>query len=44
MQFGVKDNMDGRSTAGKRKVVEHGLFVKQLKVEVNFIEFELAEK
>ena len=42
-QFGVEDNMEGRSTAVKRKVVEHGMFVKQFKVEVYYIEFQLAE-
>ena len=42
-QFGVEDNMEGRSTGVKRKVVEHGMFVKQFKVEVYYIEFQLAE-
>ena len=42
-QFGLEDNMEGRSTAVKRKVVEHGMFVKQFKVEVYYIEFQLAE-
>ena len=44
-QFGVKDNMEGRSTAIRRKVVEHDMFMsKQLSVEVYYIELELVER
>merc|ERR1719370_116444 len=42
-EFGLQDNVEGTSSAVKRKVVEHGMFVKQFKVEVYFIEFQLAE-
>ena len=42
-EFGLKDNVEGISSAVKRKVVEHGMFVKQLKVEVYLMEFRLAE-
>jgi ubiquitin carboxyl-terminal hydrolase 4/11/15 len=31
-EFGLEENMEGTSTAVKRKVVEHGMFVKQFKV------------
>merc|ERR1719210_1420236 len=41
--FGLQDNVEGTSSAVKRKVVEHGMFVKQFKVEVYYIEFQLAE-
>ena len=42
-EFGLQDNVEGTSSAVKRKVVEHGMFVKQLKVEVYLMEFRLAE-
>merc|ERR1719283_358394 len=42
-EFGLQDNVEGTSSAVKRKVVEHGMFVKQFKVEVYYIEFQLAE-
>merc|ERR1719347_1827935 len=42
-EFSLEDNLEGGSTAVKRKVVEHGMFVKQFKVEVYYIEFQLAE-
>merc|ERR1712129_3386 len=41
--FGLLVNMETGSTAVRRKVVEHGMFVKQFKVEVYFIELQLAE-
>ena len=31
-EFSLEDNLEGTSTAVKRKVVEHGMFVKQFKV------------
>ena len=31
-EFGIEDNIEGSSSAVKRKVVEHGMFVKQFKV------------
>ena len=31
-EFGIEDNLGGTSSAVKRKVVEHGMFVKQFKV------------
>ena len=36
-EFGLQDNVEGTSSAVKRKVVEHGMFVKQFKVRI-FIE------
>jgi len=43
-EFGVENNLLGNtSSTVKRKVVEHGMFVKQFKVEVYYIEFQLAE-
>jgi len=42
-EFGLKDNVEGTSSAVKRKVVEYGMFVKQLKVEVYLIELQVAE-
>merc|ERR1719151_593458 len=43
-EFGLENNLEGgTSSAVKRKVVEHGMFVKQFKVEVYYIEFQLAE-
>merc|ERR1719283_563735 len=42
-EFGIEKNMGDISTAVRRKVVEHGMFVKQFKVEVYYIEFQLAE-
>ena len=38
-KFGLSEG----SVPVKRKVVEHGMFVKHCKVEVYFIEFQLAE-
>merc|ERR1719410_1448800 len=38
-KFGISDGQQ----PVKRKVVEHGMFVKHCKVEVYFIEFQLAE-
>merc|ERR1712012_1031338 len=34
--FGLQDNVEGTSSAVKRKVVEHGMFVKQFKVRISF--------
>ena len=42
-EFGLKDNVEGTSSAVKRNVIEDGMFVKQLKVEVYLMEFRLAE-
>ena len=42
-EFGLKDNVEGTSSAVKRNVVEDGMFVKQLKVEVYLIELQVAE-
>ena len=38
-KFGLSDSQE----PVKRKVVEHGMFVKHCKVEVYYIEFQLAE-
>ena len=40
-EFGLQDNVEGTSSAVKRKVVEHGMFVKQFKVRI-FIEPSLS--
>ena len=42
-EFGLKDNVEGTSSAVKRNVIEDGMFVKQLKVEVYLIELHVAE-
>jgi len=42
-EFGLKDNVEGTSSAVKRNVIEYGMFVKQLKVEVYLIELQVAE-
>ena len=43
-EFGLENNLEGgTSSAVKRKVVEHGMFVKHCKVEVYKVEFLLAE-
>ena len=42
-EFGLKDNVEGTSSAVKRNVIEDGMFVKQLKVEVYLIELQVAE-
>ena len=41
--FGLLVNMETGDTAVRRKVIKHGMFVKQLKVEVYFMELQLAE-
>ena len=42
-EFGLKDNVEGTSSAVKRNVIEDGMFEKQLKVEVYLIELQVAE-
>ena len=38
-EFSLEDNLGGTSSAVKRKVVEHGMFVKQFKVRNPFAAF-----